>query len=93
MGVTKTDDIVSVKYKILFSNYYDIGSPSEFFKTLTDAKKSKNAVASFDKYCQGDDMNYECDYDKMFKEIDFNVYSYNFKIEGNNFYFIGYNIE
>ena len=91
--VVKKDDIVSVKYKVLFSNYYDIGTPSDFFKSLYDSLDYKNAVASFEDYCWGDDVSFDCDYNKMFAEIDFNTYSYNFKLDGDNFYFVNYTIE
>lgn len=91
--VTKKVDIVKVKYKVLFSEYVDIGYPEGFYKSLEDAKHYQNKVADFDDYCTSNDYDYECDYDKMFKEIDFNTYSYNFKLDGNNFYFLNYTIE
>lgn len=92
-GITKKGDIVSVKYKILFSNVYDIGAPSAFYKTLDDAWSGTNEVATFADYCWGDDMDFGCDYNKMFSEKDFYTYSYNFKLDGDNFYFLNYTIK
>lgn len=91
--IVKKGDTVSIKYKTLFSNYVDIGAPSSFYKSIDDVFEYEKRVASFEDYCWGDDMDYDCDYDKMFNDIDFNTYSYNFKIDGDNFYFLGYTME
>ena len=91
--VVKKGDIVSVKYKTIFSDYVDIGAPTEFYKSLEDYFNYEEPVATFEDYCWGDEMDYECDYDKMFNDIDFNTYSYNFKLDGDNFYFIDYTME
>ena len=93
MGVFKKGNMISIKYKTLFSNYVDIGSLEKFYKSINDAIWDKNAVASFSDYCWGDDFDFNCDYDKMFNEIDFDIFSYNFRLDGDNFYFINYTIE
>lgn len=92
--VTKKDQDIIVRYKLAFSNIYDIGLPSAFFRSYSDASKYQNPIIeNISKYCS--EETYECDDKKIIEDYKdkFKTYEYVFSYEGENLYLKGYEIK
>lgn len=89
----KNNDII-VRYKIAFSNIYDIGLPSAFFSSYTDASKYQNPVTQdVSQYCS--EETYDCDDNKLIEDYKdkFKTYEYTFSYDGDNLYLKGYELK
>lgn len=94
-GVYKKGNIIRVKYITIFSDYVENEFPKSFYATYSNAeKKKKPVIKNTSKYCKSSSAKkYNCNIDKMVKENKFYTYVYNFEKKGNEFNFIGYQVE
>lgn len=95
-GIYKQGNIVKIKYKTMFSELTGKEFPKKFYKSYNSAKNKKNPIiTNVNKYCKfyKGGKSVDCDFEKMFNENNFYTFVYKFEKNGNNFYYIGYEVE